>query len=220
MNIDQSENKIGNCEHCGKQFEGNQVFITFDNKFICKECARNSHVCENCGRMFMNEDYEILPDIGRVCPNCFKKGAFHCPECGNVTLWGDAYQIKNGELVCADCLKEYLFSEYSEFFEIKNMKRNKVSNLEKFGDLKRYRMIYDVTITAEREVDAIERLGIEYDPDFMKVMGLLDCVGSNCKTFDDGKKYRIKDSQDIKECEYYQDGKCKLPFASGIIDKK
>lgn len=224
MKTDQAENKIENCEYCGKRFKGNQVFITFDNKFICKECAQQGQVCENCGMIFKNEDYVILQDIGRVCPKCFNERAFYCPICGDITRWEDAYKIKNGKLICADCLKEYLYSEYGEFFKQENMKKKEISNLEKSGDLKRYRMIYDVTITAEREIDAIEYLGIEYDPDFMQVMDLIDCIGPNCKTFIGDEKYRlnfkpeIKDSMDIKECEFYQDGKCRLPFAPGITD--
>ena len=138
-----------------------------------------------------------------------------CSDCGKVIV-GEIYQISSGNYLCEKCLREYLFSEYKDFFKLENMKRREISNLEKEGDFKRYRMIYDITVTANREIDAIEYLGIEYDPNFMQVMETVDCIGSNCKTFINDAKYRlslnpkIKDNTDVEICEFYRNGKCIL----------
>ena len=137
-----------------------------------------------------------------------------CVNCGEIIL-DEIYQDPTGNYLCKNCLKEHLFSEYKDFFKLENMKKREISNLEKEGDFKRYRMIYDITVTANREIDAIEYLGIEYDPNFMQVMDLVDCIGSNCKTFIDEKhrlslNSEIKDNTDVEICEFYRNGKCIL----------
>ena len=95
------------CEHCGEQFEVDEMVETVSGGLVCRDCLESAYVvCSDCGRALKRSDEIALRDTGEsICIDCYDGGGyFCCSNCGDHFSSAELNATGNGDNVCDDCL--------------------------------------------------------------------------------------------------------------------
>lgn len=104
------------CEHCGEQFEVDEMVETVSGGLVCRDCLESAYVvCSDCGRALKRSDEIALRDTGEsICTDCFEEGDyFCCSNCGEYFSSAELNATGNEDIVCDDCLdRSYTECDY------------------------------------------------------------------------------------------------------------
>lgn len=95
------------CEHCGEQFEVDEMVETVSGGLVCRDCLESAYVvCSDCGRALKRSDEIALRDAGEsICTDCYEEGDyFCCANCGDYFSDAELNFTGNRDNVCDDCL--------------------------------------------------------------------------------------------------------------------
>lgn len=95
------------CEHCGEQFEVDEMVETVSGGLVCRDCLKAIYiVCADCG-LAVEQTLSIeISDTGEfICADCYEEGDyFCCANCGDHFSYAELNDTGNGDNVCDHCL--------------------------------------------------------------------------------------------------------------------